>query len=412
MTKSKLSIILIAIIFILSGCGVNNYKLSNESSNINNKQLTEKEKLDDFEYMYTIIKENYPYLEVNKRLNGVDWLAKKDDYISSIKATPNDESFFNTLNLILSDLNNGHTGMINKNNYYNSKSVFEKYSKMDQAWLEQMNKSKTVERYSFMKQKDEAKSSQGIVRSNNVKTIDLVQGKVGYLAMQSFNTFNIDEDMKIIKPYLEQIKNYNDLIIDIRGNGGGDDTYWSENIVPMLINKPLEEKLYLAYRGGAFLEPFVKNRMGGYEKLEPISNIYNENLKNLPPELKEDFKYYLKIISNYEPKNSVGFEGKIYLLVDKKVFSASEAFAIFAKSTGFATLVGEKTGGDGLGCDPAVCALPNSGYVFRFTQEMGLVSDGACNFENKTETDIQVSATNNSDISNDEAVQAVLRLAD
>ena len=38
----------------------------------------------------------------------------------------------------------------------------------------------------------------------------------------------MDEDMKIIKPYLEQIKNYNALIIDIRGNGGGDNEYWAE----------------------------------------------------------------------------------------------------------------------------------------------------------------------------------------
>ncbi|MDR3595618.1 S41 family peptidase [Clostridium sp.] len=410
MKKSKLIIIWMVMIFTLVGCGVNNGKPSNDSNNISNKQLTEKEKLDDFEYMYTIIKENYPYLEVNKRLNGVDWLAKKDDYINRIKATPNDESFFNTLNVILSDLNNGHTQMLNKKNYSYIKSVCEKNSEIDQAWLEQMNKSKTVERYSCMKEKDESKSSSEIVRSNNVKTMDLEKGKIAYLAIHSFNTFNIDEDMKIIKPYLEQIKNYNDLIIDIRGNGGGDDKYWIDNIVPMLINEPLKEKLYLAFRGGDFLEPFVENRMGGYKKLEPISDIYDENLKNLPPELKEDFKYYLKIISNYEPKNSVGFKGKIYLLVDKYVFSSSEEFAIFAKSTGFATLVGEKTGGDGLGDDPAVCALPNSGYVFRFTQEMGLVSDGACNFENKTEPDIIVPAEGNSDISKDQVIQTVLKL--
>lgn len=27
--------------------------------------------------MWKIIEENYPFLEVNKRLNGEDWLAKK-----------------------------------------------------------------------------------------------------------------------------------------------------------------------------------------------------------------------------------------------------------------------------------------------------------------------------------------------
>jgi len=292
----------------------------------------------------------------------------------------------------------------------NCKSVFEKNSKIDAAWLDQVNNPKTVERYSSMQGKEKLNSSSESIIPNNVNAKDLEKGKVAYLAIHSFNTFNIDEDMKIIKPYLEGIKNYNALIIDIRGNGGGDNKYWSKNIVPMLINKPLDNKQYIAYRGGDFLEQFIKNRMGsGYEKLEPISSIFKENLKDLPPELKEDFKYYFENLNHYEPENSIGFKGKIYLLVDDGVFSASEAFATFAKSTGFATLVGNKTSGDGLGCDPAVCALPNSGYVFRFTQEMGLVSDGTCNFEKKTEPDIKVSAEKSS---NDQAIQTVLKFVD
>ncbi|WP_160687695.1 S41 family peptidase [Clostridium sp. C2-6-12] len=410
MKKSKLSIVLIIIIFILSGCGVNNSKPSKENSNINTKQLTEKEKIEDFEYMYKTLQENYPFFEVNKRLNGIDWLSKKEEYTNRIKATYNDESFFNTMNQILLELKNGHTQMLDKNNYSYFKSIYEKYSEENEAWVSQLNNQKTIERYSSISEKGNLNSSSEKIRSNNVKTMDLEKGKIAYIAIHSFNTFNIDEDMKTIKPYLEQIKNYKDLIIDIRGNGGGDTKYWEDNIVPMLINKPLEEELYLVYRGGNFLKPFVMDRMGGYEKFAHISDIYNENLKNLPPELKEDFKYYLKITSKYEPKNSVGFNGKVYLLVDKYVFSSSEALAIFAKSTGFATLVGEKTGGDGIGFDPAVCALPNSGYIFRFTQEMGLVSDGTCNFEKKTEPDIEVSATINSDIYNDQAVQTVLKL--
>jgi len=407
---NKIIIILILIIFGFIGCGLNYDKNSGEISNINSKQLTEKEKLDDFEYMYIILKENYPFFEVNKRINGVDWLARKDDYISRIKATPNDESFFSTLNVILSDLNNGHTGMLDKNFYLYFKSVFEKNSKIDGAWLEQVNNPKTVGRYSSMQGKESSNYSSESIIPNNVNTKDLEKGKIAYLAIHSFNTFNIDEDMKIIRPYLEGIKNYNALIIDIRGNGGGDDEYWSKNIVPMLINKPLDEKQYIAYRGGDFLEQFIKNRIGGgYEKLEPISSIYEENLKCLPPELKEDFKYYFECLNHYEPENSIGYKGKIYLLIDDGVFSASEAFAIFAKSTGFATLVGNRTSGDGIGWDPAVCALPNSGYVFRFTQEMGLVSDGACNFEEKTEPDIKVSYERSS---NDQAIQAVLKLVD
>jgi hypothetical protein len=412
MKKSKLIIIWMVMIFTLVGCGVNNGKPSNESDNINNKQLTEKEKLDDFEHMYTILKENYPFFEVNKRLNGVDWLAKKDDYINRIKATPNDQSFYSTLNVILSDINNGHTAIVDKNFYSTLKSSYEKYSDHREAWLEQINKPKTIERYSSMKEKEDSNSSKEDSNSDNLKTMDLEKGKVAYISIHSFLDPHMDDDMKIINPYLEQIKNYKALIIDIRNNSGGNNEYWA-SIVGRLISEPVEYNYYMAFRGGDFEEQFLKNVYGfGYEKLEPISNIDKEKLTNMPPELKDDFKYYYKAADKIEPDNPIGFKGKIYLLVDGHVFSASEQFANFAKSTGFATLVGEKTKGDGIGFEPAICSLPNSGYLLTFPEEMGLNPDGTCDFEKKTEPDIIVPAQMNSDISKDQAIQTVLKLVD
>ena len=411
MKKIKFTILLIAIIFCFAGCTGSNKKVSNKNIT-NNKPLTQKEKLDDFEYMYTILKENYPYLEVNKRLNGIDWLSKKNEYISKIKCTTSDYSFFNTLQSTLSELNNGHTAMLDKNFYDYAKSTYKKRPKANKAWLKQLNNSKTKVRYSTMPDTGSGlQLSSNNITPNNVKTNILEKDKIAYLSIHTFNTFNIDGDMKTIKPFLETIKGYKSLIIDIRGNSGGDSRYWAENIVPMLINKPLDDKQYRAYRGGSFTEQFIKGGYGsGYESFEPILS-FNE-LKNSPPELKEDFKYYSENIMHYEPRYSIGFNGKIYLIVDSGVFSSSEAFATFSKSTGFATLVGERTGGDGIGDDPAICSLPNSGYSFRFTKEMGMTSDGTCNFEQKTEPDIKVSSKISSNISNDKAIQTVLKIVD
>lgn len=413
MKKRKLAVLLIVIIFSFIGCAGNTEKTLNRNIT-NNKQLTQKEKLDDFEYMYTILKENYPYFELNKREYGIDWLSKKNEYISKIKSTTNDESFFYALQSILSELNNKHVSMVDKNFYLYAKNVYEKNSKSNEAWLKQLNSSKAVSRYSIMSNtKNNHKFSANNITPDNVKTNILEKNKVAYLSIHMFNTFNIDEDMKIIKPFLQDIKNYKSLIIDIRGNGGGDSGYWSDNIVPMLINKPIDYTEYTAYRGGSFVEQFIKSRSGfGYDKLEPIPNINKENLKNLSPELEKDFKYYSKDIATYKPENSVGFKGKIYLLIDGEVFSSSEAFAVFAKSTGFATLVGERTSGDGIGSDPALCVLPNSGYIFSFSEQMGLTEDGTCNFEYKTEPDIITSAKMDPNFSNDEAVQYVLKVTD
>lgn len=411
MKKSILITLLMIVTFSFIGCMDNNKKVSNEEVS-NSQELTEKEKLDDFEYMYTILKENYPYFEVNKRQNGVDWLSKKNEYIDRIKATTDDESFFNTLDIILFELNNGHTSMVDKSYYSYLKSLYSENSKFFQPWLKQLNNPKAMERYKPIQGiENGVQSSVNNITPQNVKTSILEKNKVAYLSIQSFNMFNIDEDMKTIKPFLQDVKDYKSLIIDIRENVGGATTYWTDHIVPILINRPLDYSYYIAYPGGSFSEEFVKYISGlGYEELQPISSIKSEKLRNLPPEVSESFKCYIKVTNSLKPNSPVGFNGKIYLLIDGSVFSSSEAFAVFAKSTGFATLVGERTGGDGIGSDPAICTLPNSGYCFRFTKEMGIAPDGACNFESKTEPDIKVSAVKATNFNDDEAIQAVLKL--
>ena len=46
-----------------------------------------------------------------------------------------------------------------------------------------------------------------------------------------------------------------------------------------------------------------------------------------------------------EPSDSIGYEGKVYVLIDDTVVSAADSFALFCKATGFATLVGTPTSG-------------------------------------------------------------------
>jgi hypothetical protein len=380
------------------------------------KPLTQKEKIEDFEFMFKILEENYPFFDVNKRLYGIDWLSKKGTYLDMVKTTNSDEEFCNILNNILKDLNNGHTQIINERYYFMIKSLFETEADWAKPWLNQLNNSKTIRRYSDehveingnISENDSDKSNSF---SDNVRTKILIQGTAAYLGIKSLNEFNIEGDIKIIKPFLLSIRNYNKLIIDIRGNGGGSTRYWSENIVPMLITTPAFEKRYYVYRGGGFEEPFVESALGnGFKGLKSVKDITSEGLSKLPPEINRDFKYYYTVNNTIYPKESIGFSGKIYLLIDKQVYSSAESFAIFAKSTKFATLVGEVTGGDGIGHDPVVCALPNSGYVFRFPIVMGLTSEGICNDEYKTEPDIYISAKSNINLAKDKAIQYILKL--
>lgn len=402
MKRRIVIIIILTLLLILSGCSdsdtVENSLLEE------NGQLTEQEKLDDFEYMYKILKENYPFFEVNKRLSGIDWLSKKDEFIEMVKASKNDDEFYIALNDILDYLYNDHTHMISMDNYRYIQKLYTKEQK--EPWAEQLNNPKTIERYLYQEESSNISSNnlEQYRTYNNVTAEIFEEEKIAYLRIKGFGTENITEDLKIIKPFLDDIKYINALVIDIRGNGGGDSRYWSDHLVPMLINDQLENTSYFVYRGGDFSEEFIKIKTGlGYDKLECVKDISKEGLTNSPPELEDYFKYYFKANMWIKPKNSVGFKGKIYLLVDKWVYSSAEMFAEFAKSTGFATLVGEKTGGDGVGTDALICMLPNSGYVFRFSSDMGLTSDGTCNEEFKTEPDIRLYAGEN-------AIQKVIKL--
>ena len=110
--KRKYSLILLLLIAVF-------YLVSCKSINSLEKNLTKEEKIQDFEYMYDVIKQSYPYLEVNKRVNNIDWLANKDSYLEKIKNTKNDDEFISVLNNILADLNNGHTHLINNSALFN-----------------------------------------------------------------------------------------------------------------------------------------------------------------------------------------------------------------------------------------------------------------------------------------------------
>ncbi len=88
--------------------------------------------------------------------------------------------------------------------------------------------------------------------------------------------------------------------------------------------------------------------------------------------------------------DSVRYQGKVFLLVDDVVYSAAEQFAVFAKASGWATVVGSCTGGDGVGCTPAVIVLPNSGMAVKFPTILGLNPDWTANEETHTIPDISI----------------------
>lgn len=372
------------------------------------RDLSKEEYLEDFEFVYNTLKDYYPYFDINKKINNIDWLAKKEEYQDYVGKSKNDVDFSLRMNKILYELNNDHTQLVDQNQaldmyitYYkvpeynwrhDISHVYEKENVRRRYNLtnKRINNYLKYNEYRETFNKNEVYSLKGdsseAISNDNVKVQDINE-KIGYIKInQMINYDSSYDDQKLIKKYLKTIKDKNALILDIRGNQGGDSTYWQEFLLPQIVKKPYTSNYYNFIKHGDLNKKVISQEK--YQ--EGVSRILDEtDFPNDTKEIVSKFDYYKYYASNITPsEDSIKFKGNIYLLVDSTVYSSAEMLASFCSETKLATLVGEKTGGDGIGSDPMQIDLPNSGYVLRFPKELGLTDSGKINEIEKTSPDI------------------------
>ena len=86
------------------------------------------------------------------------------------------------------------------------------------------------------------------------------------------------------------------------------------------------------------------NREYNPDFFEGAESLTENTYDGLPEELYDGTFYTRKYSREIEACDPVAFRGKIFLLVDRKVFSSAGGWADFCKQTGWATVVGETTG--------------------------------------------------------------------
>lgn len=376
------------------------------------KQLTAQERVRDFTYLCSMLKENFPYLGILQRQHNFDWRKHQEDYKLAILRTKNDSQFIKVIGDFLRGFGQGHTGLVTPEVYplflegY-SKENLESYGaevlEMFEPWILALREEKVQERYANW-QPSRAQTNSPMLqnRPSGLKLEILEESRIAYLGVNSFVHHNIETDGPTILSFYERIKEYPYLIIDIRGNGGGSDKYWMNNIMGPLVVESLVLERYRFIRRGSLSMGILA------DQAVPTNTLLASLEIPVPSEVASDFAYGTKLTSRIDPSaglNSVGFKGKIYLLVDGGVFSAAEGFAAFASASGWATVVGRPTGGDGMSIEPILLALPNSGLLVRFPIILALNPDGSANAEVGTSPHILVPT-------NEDSLQKVLGIID
>ena len=425
-----ISFCLIILLLLVSIFSYNNYinTKTNDIRTINLKDLEYKEfnlskedYIEDFNFAYNTLKEHYPFFEVNKKLYGIDWLANKEKYEAYIAESKDDEDFFNRMYYVLGEIHNRHTHLMPTElgiDYYITYKYFPivwwrhdiaKMYEKDNVRRRYNINNETVKRFvdANMKTDDEVNKTY----SNNIITENIIKDKLAYIRIKSLIDYQfINQDRELVYNYLDKINGYPFLIIDIRGNGGGDSRYWTDFLLPKIIDKKYETKNYLFIKSGKLYEKIFRQEQFDNDVKTFLDNSsFSDDVKKIL----SNFDGYTTWNMSVEPsEESIHFKGKIYLLVDNGVYSSAEMLASFCKGTKLATLVGSRTGGDGIGFDPMQVDLPNTAFVLRFSNIMGVTESGSINELDQTVPDIIVQESEEDKtgyLENQRIIKAVMR---
>ncbi len=370
------------------------------------KPLTKEEKVEDFNFFFKEIKENYPFFNVLKREYGIDFIANYSKYLKEVDKADTDEKFLETMKKIASDLKNGHTKIANKEYVENTLDYYAEKWKTPSIYYEfiNLNKQTVRNRYQIEGRQSDTQASLDKRRallfenddSNNIQ-LEKLESNIALLKIKKMKgPESYDKDSKIIEEFLKNKDIYKALIIDIRGNTGGNYDYWKNFLLPKLVvrQKSVTNRM--------FIKDSEKSKLIFEDETINVERIKNVDLSAIDLDYREDidnFDYYIKEDITINPDKTddlYGFDKPIFLLVDEKVFSAAEGFANFMKYSSQATLVGVTTGGDGITLGVINSVMPNSGLVFTYTNTLGYDPKGAINQENPTNPDIISNSYKNS----------------
>lgn len=366
--------------------------------------LTNAQMLEDFDSLYQALDENYPYFDVAKRKTGVDIREEYQKTRKELESCKTDVDFFLiTDNFVRKAQGVGHLSLFMPGWYESTAELYKQVDDGDNPrthlLAEAYNNTLSAESYRkfgelFNPVYDRVmeyyaeEEQETPVNEPNVTTKIIQPDKTAYIKINSFDMLQYEQDKKTLFNFYKEVADYENLIFDISENGGGGMSYFSDLMCAPNIDKPIACDVYVIGKNGALNNKYLsidEELKAG--SLKPVSEF--PNIPGFHREDLEDLDFFQKSQYGVEPLGKEKmFRGKIWMLVSENVYSSSEYAAMLSKHTGFATLVGRQTGGDGIGVDPIPVILPNSGLIVRYSPAYGVAPDGRGSEEYGTTPDI------------------------
>lgn len=305
---------------------------------------------EDMDYYFKTVLKNNAYME-NVPTNEVINM-----YIEKSKECKNDVEFLNVLleaNKTFGDA--GHLFPLLPNNYYYR--VYSYEYMLDKEDINEkttylytnLTKSEVQKAYdsisnAFQCNKDEIRVR--ISKSLNMISNDNVEfsyiNDTLFMTIKSFNLEYYKNDIEKIRKELKKFKGER-IVFDIRDNGGGTGYYFLD-LIRMTKYQDYRCKM-ITYGRGDILANHLKI-------IEP----------NIEVIMKDD---EIILTDDIEIKSSHEFNfNKIYIITNENSYSHADSFAKMAKATGYATVIGKKTGGaGGSSLDILNFELPNTHFI-------------------------------------------------
>lgn len=376
--------------------------------------LTTKQKLEDFDYLYSQLVENYPYIDMLARTQKINFEEIYHDYRTKILKSKTDFQFFVDIEMFVAQLDHtGHLSLVSPLNItsyqgtyknvdnmteedaararllddvFNDADISKSYEQMSDQFYNVFN-----EVQAFYKNK-EAQSETNAIKDNigaeqvyqNIETSIIKENKTAYINIKSFSNEFYENDKELLFDFYKSIAEYENVIIDITQNGGGGMAYFNDLIVAPNISSPMSMQVYELTKDGKINQKYLDlSQYHPIAELPELPELNITDIKNL--NLFKPIQYTVEPL--YETKI---LNGKVWLLVGSNVYSSSEYAALFSKATGFASLVGSVTSGDGIGEDPLPIILPNSNLLVMYSSVYGITENGICSAEKGTVPDVYV----------------------